>query len=563
MADRLPALLAALLGLLTVALWAPPATAQNAEPPDAALAALLGDARAAATRSGACQGVATDALLRIYCRGEIRVGVRKGYPLFGMLEGDSHSGYDVDVARAVAHWLGVTPSFVTVNAADRVSKLVEGRIDLIVATMGHNTQRDGQVRFIRPHYYRSETILVGPRDLEVSDWPDITGRSVCVTIGNGSNAQMVSRGARLMLFDAAGTLPSRLQDGTCTLAAQDDSFFASYLAEPAFASRYDQKFGFARVPWGMAVAPTGAGRLGEALDLMSQIFHRDGVFLDLARRNHIRTTFLEEQQALWLTPNCNRAAGNGDPACVQPALDASLKPTRLAAQVVAFEQWVLARTGIPVDLAMLKTRAAWTLFLSGLANSLLLVTGAVGATLGFALLFGWMFVCRVPPLRWLARALTMALQSSPIVLTLVIVASVAQTLFVYSTGVVLGATAVALGLANGCNAGQAISEAVRTLRTERTLAGGAANGQGLFVRAIGRSAMQIISFLVNATKGTPIAAFIGAPELLSSLTDITSFASGRETTYALVLVFYILVVMAVMGLFAWLRHWLERSQATA
>ena len=36
--------------------------------------------------------------------------------------------------------------------------------DLVVATMGHNTQRDGQVRFIRPHYYRSETILVGPRD---------------------------------------------------------------------------------------------------------------------------------------------------------------------------------------------------------------------------------------------------------------------------------------------------------------------------------------------------------------------------------------------------------------
>ena len=81
---------------------------------------------------------------------------------------------------------------------------MESRIELIVATMGHNTQRDGQVRFIRPHYYRSETILVGPRDMEVADWPDITGRSVCVTIGNGSNAQMVSRGARLMLFDAAG-----------------------------------------------------------------------------------------------------------------------------------------------------------------------------------------------------------------------------------------------------------------------------------------------------------------------------------------------------------------------
>ena len=156
----------------------------------------------------------------------------------------------------------------------------------------------------------------------------------------------------------------------------------------------------------------------------------------------------------------------------------------------------------------------------------------------------------------------MALQSSPIVLTLVIVAAVAQTMFEYSTAVVLGATAIALGLANGCNAGQAISEAARTLRSEGALAG-AAPGEGLFSRAVSRSAMQIISFLVNATKGTPIAAFIGAPELLSALTDITAFASGRETTYGLVLIFYILVVMAVMGLFTWLRRWLARVQVAA
>lgn len=562
MADRRAAMLAALPGLIVAAVLATSATASAAEPPDARLAEILADARTAAARPGACEQPQAAALLQVYCRGEIRIGVRKWYPLFGFMEQDERRGYDVDAGRAIADRLGVTPRFVTVNAADRISKLVEGRIDLIVATMGHNTQRDGQVRFIRPHYYRSETILVGPRDLKIADWPDIAGRSVCVTIGDGSNAQMVSRGARLMLFDAVGVLPARLQDGTCTLAAQDDSFFAYYLAEPGFASRYDVKFGFARVPWGMAVAPKGTGELGEALDLLSQVFHRDGVFLDLARQNRVRTPFLEEQQVVWQGPRCNQAAGNDDPACLQPALDAFLQPTRLAAQVVAVEQWVQAHTGIPLNLAMLKTRPAWMLFLSGLINSLVLVAGAVAATFGFALLFGWMFVCRAAPLRWLAWASTMALQSSPIVLTLVIVAAVAQTMFEYSTAVVLGATAVALGLANGCNAGQAIAEAARTLRAERVL-GGIDDGENLFSRAVSRSAMQIISFLVNATKGTPIAAFIGAPELLSALTDITSFASGRETTYGLVLVFYILVVMAVMGLFTWFGRRLERAQVAA
>ena len=142
--------------------------------------------------------------------------------------------------------------------------MAEDRVDLVIATMGHNTQRDSQVRFIRPHYYRSETIVVGPRALPVASMLDLPGQTVCVTIGNGSNAQLVAQGARLMLFDEAGVLPDRLKDGTCRLAAQDDSFFANYFTDPDFAVAYFPKFGFAQVPWGMAVARHGSAELARA-----------------------------------------------------------------------------------------------------------------------------------------------------------------------------------------------------------------------------------------------------------------------------------------------------------
>jgi hypothetical protein len=87
-------------------------------------------------------------------------------------------------------------------------------------------------------------------------------------------------------------LPERLGDQTCSLAGQDDSFFAYYFAEPGFAARFSEKFGFAPIPWGMGVARDGSDRLAGALDLMSQIFHRDGVFLAAARANHIGIGFL-------------------------------------------------------------------------------------------------------------------------------------------------------------------------------------------------------------------------------------------------------------------------------
>jgi ABC-type amino acid transport substrate-binding protein/ABC-type amino acid transport system permease subunit len=525
--------------------------AARAETPDEALAALLGEARQHCAQP-------SDRLERILCGRPLRVGVRDFYPLFGTRENDTHVGYEPDIARAIAKQLGVELEFVRVNAATRIPLLGEDRIDLVVATMGHTTQRDGQVHFIRPHYYQSETVLVGPKALRIGDWDDVATRTICVAVGNVSNAEMVKHNARLMLFDEAGVLPERLKDETCTLAAQDDSFFASYFTNAAFADHFEQKFGFAQVPWGMGVARSGSDKLARALDLLSGIYHRDGTFLEIARRHRIRTTFLESQQRVWQRPECNTSRGSTDAACVLPALNLELRPTPFVGAVVAVEDWIEARLGVDVTLPMLKTVSAFSLFLNGVANSLILIAGALTATFAFSILFGFSLGSDFRPLRWLAWAVTMTLQSSPIVLTLVIAAAFAQALLPYSAAVALGASILALGLTNGSNAGQAVSEAVISLHHE-----GGEKGMTLFVHALGRSATSIVSFLINAAKGTPAASFIGAPELLSALTDVSSFSSGRATTYCLLLVFYTVVVMIVVWACGWLRAWLEGRQVPA
>jgi ABC-type amino acid transport substrate-binding protein/ABC-type amino acid transport system permease subunit len=536
---------------LALLLLAPAAWGQDSRSPDAALEQLLTEARADCARTA-------DRLSKVLCGGRIRIGVRDFYPLFATREGETRSGYEVDVAHAIARRLGVDVDFTRVNAASRIPLIADDRIDLVIATMGHNTQRDSQVRFIRPHYYQSETTVVGPKSLPIKGWNDLAGRTICATIGNGSNAEIVSHNVRLMLFDEAGVLPDRLRDETCLLAAQDDSFFAEYFTDLAFAAAFDQKFGFAQVPWGMAVARTGSDKLARALDLMSQIFHRDGVFLDLAHKERIGTAFLEKQHAIWQRPECNTDTGSSNPACVLPALDAELKPTPFAARVLAFEEWTERRLGIDVTLPMLTIAPAFTLFLNGVVNSLILIAGALVATVLFACAFGAALGSSSRLLHWSARVVTVVLQSSPIVLTLVIAAALAHAIFPYSDSVAIGASIVALGLMNGSNAGQAISEAMASLRSERHL-----SGSNLFLHSLGRSATQIVAFLVNAAKGTPIASFIGAPELLSALTDITSFSSGRVTTYCLLLVFYTVVVMGVVWLCNRLRSFLEHNEATA
>lgn len=543
------------LAMLTLALAAGPALAQDAQAPDDALAALLAEARAAGP--AACADPAADRLVKVQCAKAIRIGVRDYYPLFSIKDGDRREGYEVDVSKAIAARLGVTVEFHRVNAATRIPSLAEDRIDLVIATMGHNTRRDPQARFIRPHYYQSETVFVGPKSLEIRDWTDISGRAVCVTIGNLSNAQIASKGARIMLFDEAGVLPNRLRDKNCTLAAQDDSFFANYFNQDDFDRNFDIKFGFSEVPWGMAVARDGSDDLARAIDLISQIFHRDGVYLQIGAAHNIRTTFLEAQQVRWRSAECNHAAAATDPACVLPALHAVLQPTSFAGDVEEFEAWATEALGFEISLPMLKTAAAWSLFKKGMANSLILTVGALAMTVAAALLLGAAMASRSILLRWPARMLTVALQSSPIVLTLVIAASFAHALFPYSNPVAIGAAILALGLTNGGNAGQALSEAIVTMRAT---GGPDAHGPGLFWRALGRSATQLANFLINAAKGTPIASFIGAPELLSTLTDITSFSTKRATTYLILLAFYTLVVIVVVWLCFRLRAYLERRQ---
>ena len=344
-----------------------------------ALEAVLKEAREHCARPTAQQ---SDRLERILCGKPLRIGVRDYYPLFGMRENAVHVGYEPDIARTIAQRLGVEIELVRVNAATRIPLLGEDRIDLVLATMGHNTQRDGQLRFIRPHYYQSETALVGPKALHIADWDDVATRTICVTVGNVSNAELVSHNARLMLFDEAGVLPDRLKDETCTLAAQDDSFFAYYFTDPAFADRFEQKFGFAQVPWGMGVAKTGSDKLARALDLLSQIFHRDGdVPRDRPQESHPHG--LPRAPAAGLAAarlQHRRRAAPTPPASCRLSIWSSSR-RRSPAPSNRLEDWIEKRFGIDVTLPMLKTAPAFSLFLNGIVNSLILIAGALTATL--------------------------------------------------------------------------------------------------------------------------------------------------------------------------------------
>ena len=502
-----------------------------------------------------------DALERVRCSGKLKVGLRADYPPYSSLKDGKYVGFEADIARELTNRLGVKPEFSTVTPGNRIALLGEGRVDVTIATMGHTQQRDAEVLFVRPHYYQSQTVVLGRKQIDANGLNKLRGKTVCVTLGNSTNAELAAAGARIMIFDNAPRLVDALSTGNCSLVAQDDSFLARYLQQSDFAAAYDVKFGFAPLSWGMAVRRGGsdtlAAQLGKALERM----HADGTTQQLAKKHGVDLPFLEAQQRLWKSGVCDGAKTSV--GCTPPPRDSLLKPTRFAPTVGAVEERIKQVTGVKVTLAMLKTQVAVKLFAEGVAFSLALVLGAVALTIAFALLFGRALGSRLRLVRWPMRTLLATIQSTPLILLMVLAGVVVSALKPSSPWPALLGAITVLGLYNGSYAGQAITEAMAVLKAQTAShKDGEHHGAASLTAAVRMASGQLVAFVINSTRGSPSASFIGVPELLSASTDIASFSTERGTTYTLLLIFYIAVVSTVAH-FAnrWRMHLLEATHA--
>ena len=294
----------------------------------------------------------------------------------------------------------------------------------------------------------------------VRDWNDLSGRSICVTVGNYANSQLVSHGARLLLFDDASRLPRGLEDETCLLAAQDDSFFASYLGDPAFADALRAEVrlrsgavGHGRAQGGQRALRPGAGAHQPDHASRRRVPGARPAERDLhglsraAARSLARARLRRHRRRAAIPPACCR---RWSPSRRPPA-----SPRRSEAALA----WLDAPLGIVLTLPMLTSEPAWDLFREGVANSL-----APGPGHSRRHAFGGARRRRrVGGVERAASRAGLARRGHPAVLAggphLVIAACDRACAVPYSTAVALGAAIVALGLMNGCNAGQAIGEA--------------------------------------------------------------------------------------------------------
>jgi ABC-type amino acid transport substrate-binding protein len=166
-------------------------------------------------------------MAQIQKRGTIVIGVKFDLPRFGLLNPATNEpeGFDVALGELIAQRLGVRPKFVEAITRDRISLLVNNKVDLVIATMTITEERRQQIDFSTPYYLGHQRLLVrrGSKITDVTSL-DAENAKVCSTAGSTSaqNIEGLVRSDLTVLVDTFSRCLGLLENGRVQAVTTDD-----------------------------------------------------------------------------------------------------------------------------------------------------------------------------------------------------------------------------------------------------------------------------------------------------------------------------------------------------
>jgi len=162
-------------------------------------------------------------LQRVTETGVVRVGVKEDTRPFGYRMGGQLTGFDVDIANAVARQLGIDEvELVPVTSATRIGALERGEVDMVVASMTATRGRDRTIDFSIPYFADGQGLLV-QQGSDIKSYLDLEGRLVGAVKGSTSsgNIATVAPGATVVEFSDYQKLEQAVLAGTVDAVTTD------------------------------------------------------------------------------------------------------------------------------------------------------------------------------------------------------------------------------------------------------------------------------------------------------------------------------------------------------
>lgn len=226
---------------------------------------------------------------RAQAREQLNVGVMLSGGPFGALDPSTQQpvGLNVDLARELGQRLGLKVELVPVLPANRVQFLQQGKVDLLIANMEWNPERDAQLGHVQTPFYKVGGTAALPPSSPIKAWADLAGKPVCTSQGSSYIKPLTEIGADIKAFKSSSESLLALRGNNCLAAVHDAT-----LVKPLLASNPDWQ-GYTALAPELNPAPSVIWtRPGETdtqakLDPIVKDLHRSGWLVQAEQRNHI------------------------------------------------------------------------------------------------------------------------------------------------------------------------------------------------------------------------------------------------------------------------------------
>ena len=172
----------------------------------------------------------------------ITIGIKFDQPGLGLQEGDTFTGFDVEVATYVAGKLGYPTDkikWVESKSAQRETMIQADQAKLIFATYSITDARKEKVSFAGPYFIAGQDLLVRT-DSTITGPESLAGKKLCSVVGS-TPAQNVKKNfpeVDLIEQDTYSKCVSALDSGSVDALTTDNVILAGYAAQTQYAGKF-------------------------------------------------------------------------------------------------------------------------------------------------------------------------------------------------------------------------------------------------------------------------------------------------------------------------------------
>lgn len=174
---------------------------------------------------------ASNELEQIKQNGEIVIGTEGTYAPFTYHDPKTNelTGYDVDVATAVAQELGVKPKFVEANWDSLLAGLDAKKFDTVANEVTPTAEREQKYDFTNEYAHSQGVILTRKGDTSIKQFSDLQGKKAAETLTSNWNKVAQENGAEIVSINDFSQAVDALNAGRADAFVNDRLSVLDYL----------------------------------------------------------------------------------------------------------------------------------------------------------------------------------------------------------------------------------------------------------------------------------------------------------------------------------------------